>query len=77
MRLTGPSRERTNCGSFEFRTPGPSCEMIDLFRWLFCFLGFHDFRVVEVTLGFGPSGAVEKVECRRCGRLTARRQRDS
>ncbi len=51
--------------------------MIDLFRWLLCFLGFHDFRVVEVTMGFGSSGNVEKVECRRCGRLTARRQRDS
>jgi hypothetical protein len=51
--------------------------MMDLFRRLLCFLGFHDFRVVEVTVGFGPSGAVEKVECRRCGHLTARRQRDS
>ncbi len=50
---------------------------MDLFRRLFCFLGFHHFRVVEVTVGFGPSGAVEKVECRRCGGLTVRRQRDS
>ncbi len=51
--------------------------MMDLFRRLLCFLGFHDFRVVEVTMGFGPSGAVEKVEYRRCGHLTARHQRDS
>ncbi len=50
---------------------------MDLFRRLFCFLGFHDYRVVEVTMGFGASGAVEKVECRRCGHLTVRRQRDS
>jgi len=50
---------------------------MNLFRWLICFLGFHDFRVVEVTMGFGASGAVEKVECRRCGRLTVRLQRNS
>jgi len=50
---------------------------MNLLRRLLCFLGFHDFRIVEVTMGFGPSGAVEKVECRRCGYLTARRQGDS
>ncbi len=50
---------------------------MDVFRRLLCFLGFHDFRVVEVTMGFGFSAAVEKVECRRCGHLTARRQRVS
>jgi len=31
-----------------------------------CWLGFHDFRVVNVTFGFGTDG-VEKDECRRCG----------
>ncbi len=51
--------------------------MMKLFHRLLCFLGFHDFRVVEVIMGFGPSGAVEKVECRRCGRFIARRQRES
>jgi len=51
--------------------------MMDLFRRLLCFLGFHDFRVVEAIMSFGASGAVEKVECRRCGRLTTRRQRES
>jgi hypothetical protein len=83
--------ERTNCwiatglrekfvlchvASFDVRPPAPSRSMMDLFRLLLCFSGFHDFRVVEVTVGFGASGAVEKVECRRCGRLTVRRQRD-
>jgi hypothetical protein len=51
--------------------------MMDPFRRLLCFLGFHDLRVVEVTMGFGSSGTVEKVECRRCGHRTARLQRDS
>ena len=45
------------------------------FRRLLCLLGLHDFRVVEVTVSFGLSGAVEKVECRRCGHFTTRRQR--
>ncbi len=51
--------------------------MIEIFRRLLCQLGFHDFRVVEVTVSFGQSGAVEKVECRHCGHFTTRRQRDS
>ena len=29
-------------------------------------LGFHDYRVVNVTFEFGTD-AVEKDECRRCG----------
>ncbi len=51
--------------------------MMDWFRRLLCLLGYHDFRVVEVTVAFGVSGTVEKVECRRCGHGTARRQRNS
>jgi hypothetical protein len=59
----------------DFRRVTPSCTMMNIFRSLLCLLGFHDFHVVEVTFGFGPSRAVEKVECRRCGRFTTRRQR--
>ncbi len=55
----------------------PSCTIMNIFRRLLCLLGFHDFQVVEVTLGFGPAGAVEKVECRRCGLFTTRDQRDT
>ena len=36
---------------------------------LLCNLGFHDFAVVEVTLGFGAAGGVQKSECRRCGAI--------
>ncbi len=43
-----------------------------LFR-LFCWLGLHDYRVVDITFSFGPGGAVETVECRRCGYRTTRR----
>ena len=39
---------------------------------LLCWLGIHDFRVVDVTFGFGGGGSVERVECRRCGLVTTR-----
>ena len=40
---------------------------------LLCFLGFHDFRVLEVRFGFGQGNRIEKVECRRCGQVSTRR----
>ncbi len=40
---------------------------------LLCWRGIHDFRVVDVTFGFGEGGSVERVECRRCGLVTTRR----
>ena len=40
---------------------------------LFCILGFHDFRVLEVRFGFGQGNRIEKVECRRCGWVSTRR----
>ncbi len=39
----------------------------------FCWLGWHDFRVINTTFGFGAVGNVEKVKCRRCG-VTVTRQ---
>lgn len=45
-------------------------------QWLdraLCMLGLHQFEVIEVRMGFGPSGAVETVRCRRCGHVRARR----
>ena len=37
-----------------------------------CLLGFHDFRVLEVTFGFGAGGNVERIQCKRCGLITTR-----
>ena len=39
---------------------------------LLCWLGFHDFRVIEKSFGFGDAGGVEKDECRRCGEIRVR-----
>jgi hypothetical protein len=47
-------------------------QLIDQFM---CWLGFHDFQVLEITFGFGEAGDVEKVECNRCRLLISREKR--
>jgi hypothetical protein len=39
---------------------------------LLCLLGWHDYKVIDATYGFGPGGNVERVECQRCGRMNSR-----
>lgn len=41
-------------------------DILSIFGRLLCRLGFHDFEIIETTLGFGYAGNVEKVKCRRC-----------
>ena len=43
---------------------------------LSCWLGFHKFRVIDVSISFGASGNVEKIQCQRCGRVNIRSMRD-
>ena len=38
---------------------------------LLCWLGFHDYRVVDVVFEFA-SDPVEKDQCRRCGAIRTR-----
>ena len=45
-----------------------------MFGKLCCWLGFHDYEVISVTFGFGESGSIEKVQCKRCGFITTRRE---
>ena len=47
-------------------------KLLQLLGQILCWLGFHDFRVVDVTFGFGTD-AVEKDVCRRCGATRTRR----
>ena len=46
--------------------------MKKLLNRVLCFLGLHDFQVMESTFGFGAGGSVSKVKCRRCGYITTR-----
>ncbi len=41
---------------------------------ILCWLGFHDFRVVNVIFEFGAD-PVEKDQCRRCGATRTRLSR--
>jgi len=50
-------------------------EMLKLTSLLYrvmCWLGFHDFRVIDRTFGFGAGGDVEKLQCKRCGIIIIR-----
>ena len=47
-------------------------DLLDKLHQLLCWLGFHDFRVLEISFGFGDAGDVEKVECLRCGLVMSR-----
>ena len=38
---------------------------------ILCWLGFHDYRVIDVIFEFG-SDPVEKDQCRRCGATRTR-----
>ena len=42
---------------------------------LLCRIGWHDYRILEVTSGFGGGGSVEKRECRRCQFVSVRQGR--
>ena len=39
---------------------------------LLCWFGWHDYRVIDATFGFGLGANVERVECKQCGRLDSR-----
>lgn len=37
-----------------------------------CLIGVHDDEVIEIRFSFGQAGAVETIQCRRCGRVATR-----
>ncbi|NJO36422.1 MAG: hypothetical protein HC871_00940 [Rhizobiales bacterium] len=44
------------------------------FGQLLCRIGLHDFDLIEVVGGFGVGGPVEKLRCKRCGKVMTRRR---
>ncbi len=54
---------------------GKHAKLSQILGRLLCGLGLHDFRVINVRFGFGASGNIEQVECRRCGQFTTRQSR--
>jgi hypothetical protein len=41
--------------------------MILKLNLLLCWLGIHRNKVIDVSFGFGPGGAVKTVQCKICG----------
>ena len=37
------------------------------FSLLLCWLGIHQFKLIDSIFGFGSSGTTKKVECKICG----------
>ncbi len=48
-------------------------DILGIIGRLLCRLGLHNFQVLETTFGFGDSGNVEKVRCRRCQLIYTRK----
>lgn len=40
---------------------------------ILCYMGLHDYRVIDATFSFGSGGEVVRLECQRCGDRTTRR----
>ena len=36
-------------------------------RVLLCWLGIHRYKVIDISFGFGPSGAIKTIQCKICG----------
>ena len=34
---------------------------------LWCWLGIHRYKVIDISFGFGPSGAIKTIQCKICG----------
>jgi hypothetical protein len=50
-------------------------ELDQLIDRIKCWIGIHNFRVLEITFGFGEAGDVEKVECNRCSLIISRNKK--
>ena len=47
--------------------------MLEKLLIVFCYLNYHPkTKLVEVKIGFGPSGKTEKVECQVCHKIFIR-----
>jgi hypothetical protein len=70
--LGGGTTEERDIGKAKQEQRTEEMDVSSFVGRLLCGLGFHSFRVIDATLGFGAGGSVEKVECRRCGVIVSR-----
>ena len=34
---------------------------------LFCWMGIHQYKIIDITYGFGSSDSIKRIECKICG----------
>ena len=52
--------------------------MIKKILIIFCYFNYHlKTKLIEVKIGFGPSGKTEKVECEACHKIFIRNKQDN
>ena len=52
--------------------------MLEKLLLIFCYFNYHPkTKLVEVKIGFGPSGKTEKVECKVCHKIFIRDNQDN
>ncbi len=52
--------------------------MLEKLLIVFCYFNYHPkTKLVEVKIGFGPSGKTEKVECKVCHKIFIRSNQDN
>ena len=52
--------------------------MFEKLLLIFCYFNYHPkTKLVEVKIGFGPSGKTEKVECKVCHKIFIRDNQDN
>lgn len=72
---SGREPERRDRGGAESRRPEGEGDDAGWREWAaraLCLFGIHDYRLIDVTFGFGSGGNVQRVRCRRCGHATTR-----
>ena len=37
------------------------------FTYLLCWLGIHNYKIVDITFGFGAGGTTQRIKCKICG----------
>ena len=51
--------------------PGKS-KLLNFLGKFCCWLGIHNYCVIDASFGFGTGGNVEKIQCQRCSNVTIR-----
>jgi hypothetical protein len=41
--------------------------MIKRLYLLFCYVGVHRYKIIDINYSFGPGGSTETIKCKDCG----------